>query len=147
MINAQELQGQWNQVRGKVKEKWGQLTDDDLALQGGNVDQLIGRIQQRTGVAREQVEKFLDDLTSKGGSAVAGVAEAARGYAQQAGEYLGQAGGRLREGYGQMADQAGRRYEMAEDMVRQNPGQSVAAAFGLGLVVGVVVGLALRSSR
>jgi len=147
MINAQEIQGQWNKIRGQVKEKWGQLTDDDLALQGGNVDQLIGRIQQKTGVAREQIENFLGDLTSKGGSAVAGVAEAARGYAQQAGQYVGQAGDRLREGYGRVSDMAGQRYGMAEDMVRQNPGQSVAAAFGIGLVVGVVVGLAMRSSR
>lgn len=38
-INAQELQGQWNELRGKVKEKWGQLSDDDLTVQGGNFDQ------------------------------------------------------------------------------------------------------------
>ena len=145
MINAQELQGQWNQIRGQVKEKWGQLTDDDLTMQGGNVDQLVGKIQQKTGVAREQIEKFLGDLTSGGGSAVAKVAETARQYAQQAGEYVGQAGDRLREGYGQVGDVARQRYEAAEDLVRQNPGQSVAAAFGFGLVVGVVVGLALRS--
>jgi len=134
MINAQELQGQWNKIRGQVKEKWGQLTDDDLAMQGGNVDQLVGRIQQRTGEAREAIETYLGDLASR----ASGFAESARGYASQAGD-------RLREGYGQFSDMAGRRYEMAEDMVRHNPGQSVAAAFGIGLVVGVVVGLALRS--
>ena len=51
-INAQELQGQWNELRGKVKEKWGHLTDDDLEVQGGNFDQLIGRIQKKTGEGR-----------------------------------------------------------------------------------------------
>ena len=61
-INAQELQGQWNRLKGQVKEKWGQLTDDDLQISGGNVDQLVGRIQQKTGVARDQIEKFLSDL-------------------------------------------------------------------------------------
>ena len=128
------VEGNWKQVKGKVKEKWGQLTDDDLTMQGGNVDQLVGKIQQRTGEAREAIEKYLGDLASGTSS----LAESARGYAAQAGD-------RLRENYGQFADAAGRRYEMAEDMVRHNPGQSVAAAFGIGLVAGVVVGLALRS--
>lgn len=137
-INAQELQGQWNQLRGRVKEKWGQLTDDDLQMQGGNVDQLIGRIQQRTGEGREAIEKFLTELTSRGSSAVAQAAESI-------GQYTHQASDRLREHYSQLADQARERYDMAEDMVRHNPTQSVAAAFGIGVVAGLIVGLALRS--
>jgi uncharacterized protein YjbJ (UPF0337 family) len=51
-MNTQEIQGHWDQIRGKVKEKWGQLTDDDLRIVGGNVDQVIGRIEQKTGEAR-----------------------------------------------------------------------------------------------
>jgi uncharacterized protein YjbJ (UPF0337 family) len=138
MINAQEIQGQWNQIRGQVKQRWGQLTDDDLMLQGGNVDQLIGRIQQRTGEAREAIEDFLGDLTSRGAGTISQVAGSAREFAQHAGQ-------RFRDTYGQVGDLARERYEMAEDLVRSNPSQSVAAAFGFGLVVGVVVGLALRS--
>jgi len=46
MVNAQVLQGQWNQVRGELKKKWGQLTDDDLRFNNGNIDQLVGKIQQ-----------------------------------------------------------------------------------------------------
>lgn len=137
-INAQELQGQWNQLRGRVKEKWGQLTDDDLQIQGGNVDQLVGRIQQKTGEGRETIERFLNDLTSRGSSAVAQAAESI-------GNYTHQASDRLREHYGQFADQARERYDMAQDMVRHNPTQSVAAAFGIGMVAGLIVGLALRS--
>jgi uncharacterized protein YjbJ (UPF0337 family) len=137
-INAQELQGQWNRLRGQVKEKWGQLTDDDLQIQGGNVDQLVGRIQQKTGEGREAIERFLNDLTSRGGSAVSQAAESVSQFAQQAGD-------RLRDRYGDFADQARDRYDMAQDMVRHNPTQSVAAAFGVGLVAGLIVGLALRS--
>jgi len=137
-INAQELQGQWSKLRGQVKERWGQLTDDDLQIQGGNVDQLVGRIQQKTGEGREAIEKFLNDLTSRGSSAISQAAEAVGQYAQQA-------GGRLREHYGDFADAARERYDLAQDLVRHNPAQSVAAAFGVGLVAGLIVGLALRS--
>ena len=137
-INAQELQGQWNQLKGKVKEKWGQLTDDDLNVGGGNLDQVIGKIQSRTGEGREAIEKFFGTLTSGGASAVSHAAEKVRDLASDAGE-------RLRDGYGQASDFARERYEMAEDVVRHRPAQSVAAAFGIGLVVGLVVGIAIRS--
>jgi len=137
-INAQELQGQWNKLRGQVKEHWGQLTDDDLTIQGGNIDQLVGRIQQRTGETRDVIEKFLTTLTSQGGSAVSQVTEAVSNYAQQAGD-------RLRDSYGDIAGQARDHLDTAQDLVRHNPSQSVAAAFGIGLVAGLVVGLALRS--
>ncbi len=137
-INTQELQGQWNQLRGQVKQKWGQLTDDDLQITGGNVDQMVGRIQQRTGEGRETIEKYLTELTSRGASAIAQATEAVSGIAQQAGE-------RLREGYGQVADRTSEGYDRAQDLVRHNPGQSVATAFGVGIVAGLIVGLALRS--
>jgi uncharacterized protein YjbJ (UPF0337 family) len=55
MINAQQLQGHWNEVRGKIRKKWGQLSNDDLAEFRGNVDELVGVIQRKTGVARAQV--------------------------------------------------------------------------------------------
>jgi uncharacterized protein YjbJ (UPF0337 family) len=137
-INAQELQGQWNKLRGQVKERWGQLTDDDLQIHGGNIDQLVGRIQQKTGEGREAIEKFLSDLTSRGSSAIAQAAEHVGNYAHQAGD-------RLREHYSQLSDQARERLDMAQDVVRQNPTQTVVAAFGIGLVAGLVVGLAIRS--
>jgi len=145
MINAQEMQGKWNKIRGQVKQKWGQLTDDDLTLQGGNVDQLVGRIQQKTGEGREAIERFLGELTSRGAGGVTQVAESAREAAQHAGSMVQEAGERIRERYGDVADEARERFEQAEEMVRSNPGQSVAAAFGFGLVLGLAFGIALRS--
>jgi len=148
-INAQELQGQWNNLRGQVKQKWGQLTDDDLQIHGGNIDQLVGKIQQRTGEGRESIEKFLGELTSRGSSGIASAAEAVGNFANQAGDRLrdqyGNVAGQVRDQYGQLADRARDGYDNAQSVVRQSPGQSVAAAFGVGLVVGVVVGLALKS--
>ena len=137
-INTQELQGQWNKLRGQVKEKWGQLTDDDLQIHGGNVDQLVGKIQQRTGEGREVVEKFLNELTSKSSSAISQAAGAVGNFAHQAGD-------RFRDQYGNLSEQAREKFEYSQDIVRHNPAQSIAAAFGVGLVAGLVVGLALRS--
>lgn len=137
-INAQELQGQWNLLKGKLKEKWGQLTEDDLHFAGGNFDHVIGKIQQKTGEGREAIERFFNTLTQGGASTVGHMTEKAHNLA-------GHAGDRLREGYSQASDYARDRYGMAEDVVRHNPGQSVAAAFGIGLVVGLVVGIAVRS--
>ena len=123
-INVQELQGQWNQLKGKVKEKWGQLTDDDLNIGGGSMDQVIGKIQQRTGEGREAIEQFLGEATARGASAVA---EAAG----QVGQYARYAGDQMREGYNRISDQFGRGYDYSQEMIRDNPGRSIATAFGV----------------
>jgi uncharacterized protein YjbJ (UPF0337 family) len=139
-IDAQKLQGQWDQIRGKVKEKWGQLTDDELQIHGGNIDQLVGRIQKKTGEGREAVESFLTALTTQGSSAVGTAAGAARGYARQAGE-------QVREGYDRTADYARDRYQRAKGLVRHQPTVSLTTAFAVGLAIGVAVGWTLRAQR
>ena len=55
------VEGNWKQVKGKIKAKWGQLTDDDLTEVNGNRERLEGKIQERYGVARDQVRKDIDD--------------------------------------------------------------------------------------
>ena len=59
-MNWDVIQGNWKQITGKVKEKWGKLTDDDLTTIAGKRDQLSGILQKRYGYAHEQVEKELD---------------------------------------------------------------------------------------
>ena len=55
-MNWDQAEGNWKQIKGKVKEKWGKLTDDDIAFISGKRDQLIGRVQERYGIAREEAE-------------------------------------------------------------------------------------------
>jgi uncharacterized protein YjbJ (UPF0337 family) len=55
------VEGNWKQLKGKVKEKWGKLTDDDLTAINGRRDQLEGKIQERYGYAKDQVRKDVDD--------------------------------------------------------------------------------------
>jgi uncharacterized protein YjbJ (UPF0337 family) len=56
-MNWDQIAGNWKQMNGKVREKWGKLTDDDLAVVEGKRDQLVGRIQERYGVAKEKAEE------------------------------------------------------------------------------------------
>ncbi|HEX3857531.1 MAG TPA: CsbD family protein [Verrucomicrobiae bacterium] len=57
-----EVKGDWNITKGKLKQKWAALTDDDLQYAEGKQDELIGRIQKRTGETREAVEKTVKEL-------------------------------------------------------------------------------------
>ena len=57
-----ELKGNWNQWKGKMKEKSGQLTDDDLTYEEGKDDQWWGRIQKKTGKTKDELVKWLKDL-------------------------------------------------------------------------------------
>ena len=59
-MNRDSLQGQWMQLKGKIRQQWGKLTDDDLAKMQGGAEQLIGKLQERYGYAREQAERELD---------------------------------------------------------------------------------------
>src|ERR1700748_678598 len=58
-MNWDRVEGNWKQFSGKVKEKWGKLTDDDITVINGKQDQLVGRIQERYGVAKDEAEKGL----------------------------------------------------------------------------------------
>ena len=58
-MNQQILVGNWNEIKGKLREKWGQLTDDDFQQIRGDAEQLIGVIQRKTGEAREAIEEYL----------------------------------------------------------------------------------------
>ena len=60
-MNSDEMRGKWNQFKGSVKEKWAKLTDDDLTAIDGNRDRLVGKIQERYGIARDAAQKQLDD--------------------------------------------------------------------------------------
>jgi uncharacterized protein YjbJ (UPF0337 family) len=60
-MNKLEIKGDWNLIKGKLKQKWAQLTDDDLQYLEGKQDELLGRIQKRTGESREAVENAIEN--------------------------------------------------------------------------------------
>jgi len=59
-MNSDQLEGKWKQAKGQVREKWGKLTDDDMQVIAGKRDQLIGRVQERYGIAKEEATRQVD---------------------------------------------------------------------------------------
>ncbi len=57
-----EIKGKWNELKGKLKKSYSMLTDDDLVYEEGKEDELLGRIQQKTGKSRDDIVKFLKSL-------------------------------------------------------------------------------------
>lgn len=137
-MNQQTLRGQWNQVKGKVRERWGQLTDDELARTEGNIDQLVGLIQRKTGEARSQIESFLDSAANQGATMMNRISDTAQGVAEAASESVQHAAE-------QAYDAARAGVTETKRMIRRHPFESLGASFGAGLVAGVIIGLILRS--
>jgi len=63
-MDALEIKGDWNIIRGKLKQRWAKLKDDDLQFAEGKLEELVGRIQQRTGESREAIEQAVRDARS-----------------------------------------------------------------------------------
>ncbi|EIJ37226.1 CsbD family protein [Galbibacter orientalis] len=61
-MNTEELKGKWNQVKGKVKQKYGDLTDDDLTVAEGKFDEMLGRVQEKTGKTKEELREEFENL-------------------------------------------------------------------------------------
>lgn len=59
---SDKIKGNWNQLKGKVKQQYGELTDDDLTYTEGKEDELIGKIQEKTGKTKDEVKSFIDSL-------------------------------------------------------------------------------------
>ncbi|MBN8753503.1 MULTISPECIES: CsbD family protein [Variovorax] len=66
-MNKDTIEGNWKQLKGKVKEQWGKLTDDDFDVIAGKRDQLLGRIQERHGISRDEAEKQVKDWEVRDG--------------------------------------------------------------------------------
>jgi uncharacterized protein YjbJ (UPF0337 family) len=62
MKNSTEIQGKWKETKGKLKQKFAMLTDDDLLLVDGKQDELLGRLQVKLGRTKEEIRKIISEL-------------------------------------------------------------------------------------
>ena len=131
METKEAVQGAWNEFAGAVQKKYSQITGDDLSAVKGNIQQLAGIIQRKTGQAREEIEAYLKSVSSKSSDAVGAAS-------QMANEYLGKASEGIREGYDFAVDSTQEGYATAKESVRTRPAEAVAIAFGVGVVMGIL---------
>jgi ElaB/YqjD/DUF883 family membrane-anchored ribosome-binding protein len=131
------VQGTWNEVVGRLRARWGQLSQDDLEQFKGNTAALAGYIQRHTGEAQESIQRFLDDLLADGGAKVSRAAETVRDYASQAASTA-------KQGFDTVAARARDSYAGAEHFVQERPATSVGAAFAAGALIGFVLAMLIR---
>lgn len=62
LVNENVLEGKWNQIKGKIKQQWGELTDDDIDRIRGNRAEMIGVLQEKYGMTQEEAERELDQF-------------------------------------------------------------------------------------
>jgi len=140
MVNKEMFAGSWNEVVGAVKDKYGQITDDDLTRVEGNLDQLVGLLQRKTGQTKQQVQNFLDECCADASTTYRQLADQAAAVAGHASQYV-------QDSYEQVADRAERGYEYARETVSHRPVESLAIVAGLGILAGVAIGISLSSRR
>ena len=128
----------WDSLKGKILERWNQLSEDELMDVEGHLDQLVSLIEQKTGEARKKIKRVIDELNEEYGGAFDDAKRAARDYAEHTNEAVHEAADRVRE-------RAREGIEHAHETVRRRPAEAVAVAFGTGLLVGLVIGLMSRS--
>jgi ElaB/YqjD/DUF883 family membrane-anchored ribosome-binding protein len=139
MVTKQMLHGTWHEVVGRLKEKWGQLNQDELEEFRGNIEALSGYIQRHTGEARDTIMRFLDELLTDGSEKAAQAGDTVRGYAEKAASTA-------RHGFERVASGARHGYEGAEHFVRDRPATSVGAAFAAGALIGFVLAMLLHEN-
>ena len=138
MDAANPSPGQWDELRQMLKDRWGRLTDEDLRAFEGNMELLVSVIQQKTGEGRDNIGRVLKDVFEQGVRQVERAVEASKECTADTAESVQQT-------YDRVAENVRTGYHEAEGVVRQRPVESVAIAFGAGILTGLIVALLTRN--
>jgi len=138
MANQATMAGNWNELKGKVRSKWGQMTDDMLEQCKGNMDSLVGMIQRTTGETKDKIQQYLSTAADEGVDLYVRASEAVRTGAEQAVEGAKEGAKYVGDSVKAGADQAGK-------LVQARPVESLMFTFGAGIVAGLALGLVLRA--
>lgn len=137
MVTREELKSHWDVVKKRLQNNWRELSDTELAHFNGTPSELIGAIQQKTGASWKEVESYLTKVMRDRRSVSQHVGGLAEHYGEEASQFA-------RDGYDQLASTASEYSKRVERTVRSRPMESLAIAFGVGLVAGAVVLMSRR---
>jgi uncharacterized protein YjbJ (UPF0337 family) len=137
MIKREEILGHWNEVKGRLQEHWGELTEDELQRAKGSTEQLVGMVQQKTGATRREIENFLEDIF--GGDIGERLSEQTQHYSQAAQQAAHETADFVKENYRRAAQCSGDYANRVTEAVRTRPMESMAIMFGLGIAAGALM--------
>jgi len=140
MVSRDQLMGNWNSIVGSIKEKFGELTKDELARVEGNFEQLVGLVQRKSGQSKEQIASFISDCCESAGTTYSEVAN-------RASHYVDVAGDAIRENYDRVASEAKKGLDYTAQSVGRRPVESLALAIGAGIVAGIMLGLSMSGRK
>ena len=138
MVNERRLQSHWNQIKTRLRNKWCQLTHDDLERFDGNVDRLVCLIERKTGEGRETVEEVLSDFADHSSTTIAGATEDIYSDVEHAGEKI-QPAESVREDYETICQG----HDDVEELVRRCPSETAVVCFAVGLLTGLTTAFVL----
>lgn len=130
---------EWSHLSNKVREQWSDVTAEDIEQTKGNAEELISAVQQKTGETREIVERFIREGLDQASTQFNQLRESTSHYSEEAVEAM-------REGYDRASAQIRESYSEAQRYVRRKPTESLAIAFGAGILTGLAL-VAMRSFR
>ena len=140
MITKEQVSGKWNEIVRSAKEKFNQITGDELSRVKGDTSELIALIQRKSGQSREWVEAFLANIGEGAENAVERISNTASQYASQASAAVS-------DEYEYLADGAQRGYDYTRKSVARRPFESIAIALCAGVLTGLIVGLSMAGKR
>lgn len=129
------VEGNWKQIKGRVKERWGKLTDDDLTTIAGRRDQLEGMIQERYGYARQRVRNEVDEWSRSLGSSLEEQIASLRSGIETLSSTVEHI---VHEQFPRARSTAEEALNDAEEAFKRNPLVVIAIALGLGFLIGVI---------
>ena len=129
------VEGDWKQIKGSVKERWGKLTDDDLTVIRGRRDQLEGKLQERYGYAKDRARREIEDWYRSTEFNLADAIETLRAEIQDLSSTVAHI---ARKQIGRAQVKATEAGHDAEEAITRHPFTAIAIAVGLGFLLGVL---------
>lgn len=137
MVDQEALSSDWTHAKARLRERFGELSEDAMNRSRGNLQQLVGLIQRKTGKSREEIEEVLEREFGEHSWFV--------DLKNAVGEYGQSAAHAVTDGAAYAADQLRASYIQSERMIRNRPAESLAVCFAAGVATGLMAALLLRS--